>query len=308
MRADFGRNAMDGARGIERGAGAFVPVAAETDGTSLAVVLVAVEKVPDVLGDGAAVNLFGSVGNVPHHVGRVGLGRNESRAREEVPVRGAGDNAFGHLAARGAMACAREPELQLVLDGPEVERIFLALEFDPEFRDFGVFARQNVEFIAGPLAIEIYGGRHVRKSLRVEPADGIGKRMHVIAGHDRKHDGIELEQGGNVRLDELEGTGSAHLAAAGVVMRFRTVEREENAELLALEVIDNGIVEQRRVGIDGKAQAEILESIQSSGSPPKNVMFMKRWFSASVRSKANRMAASMISVDIVRLRASWLTL
>ena len=82
--------------------------------------------------------------------------------------------------------------------------------------------------------------------------------MHVIAGHDREDDGIELEQGGNVRFDELEGTGSAHLAATGVVMRFRTVEREENAELFTLEVIDNGIVEQRPVGIDGKAQAEIL--------------------------------------------------
>ena len=39
VRADFGRNAMDGARGIERGTGAFVPMAAETDGTALAVVL-----------------------------------------------------------------------------------------------------------------------------------------------------------------------------------------------------------------------------------------------------------------------------
>ena len=51
-----------------------------------------------------------------------------------------------------------------------------------------------------------------------------------------------------------------------------------------------------------------MESMQSNGSPPKKVMFKKRWFSERVRSKASLIAVSMMSFDITSLRASWLTL
>ena len=111
MRADLGRNPVNGAGRIERRAGAFVPVAAETDGAALAIFLVAAEEILDVAGDRSTPNRILIVEDFPQNVGCIRLARYKPRAGEKVPVRGTGDNALRHLATRRAVTLPRQAEL-----------------------------------------------------------------------------------------------------------------------------------------------------------------------------------------------------
>ena len=71
MCAYLGGNLVDIARGVERSTGTFVGMAAETDGTALAVFLVAVKEIADVSGDCPAKNFRRIVVNVAHDIGRI---------------------------------------------------------------------------------------------------------------------------------------------------------------------------------------------------------------------------------------------
>ena len=111
VRAYLWRNPVNGARGIERRAGAFVRVATETDGAPFAIFLVTAEEIQDIAGHRSTPNLFGIIKDIPQNVGRIRLACNKPRAGEKVTVRGTGDNAFGHLAAGRAVALPSKPEL-----------------------------------------------------------------------------------------------------------------------------------------------------------------------------------------------------
>ena len=105
--------------------------------------------------------------------------------------------------------------------------------------------------------------------------------MHVLAGHHRKHNRIELGQHRDVRFDELEGAGSAHLLAADVVMRLRAVKRKIDAELFALQVFNDGVVKQGGVRIDRKTQAELGRRRIRSRRPEQDIFaksFMRQFF------------------------------
>lgn len=118
MRADLGRNPVNGAGRIERRAGAFVRMAPEPDGAALAIFLVAAEEILDVAGDRSTPNRILIVEDFPQNVGCIRLAGYKPRAGEKVPVCGTGDNALGHLTARRAVALPRKSKLELVLDGP----------------------------------------------------------------------------------------------------------------------------------------------------------------------------------------------
>ena len=230
---------------------------AEADGTSLAIFLVPVEEVQDIAGDRPAPNRCRIVEHVSQNIGRIRLARNEPRAGEKVPVRGTGNNTLGHLAARLAVALPRKPELQFVLNSPQIEGNILALELEPEFGQFLVFRGQDIEFLARPLAVEIHCSSHVPEPLRLNPADSLRKRMHILASHDGQDDRIQFAKNGNMRLNQLEGTLPAHLLAADIVVRLRAVKRKVYAELFAFQVIDDFRVQERRIGIYRKPQAEL---------------------------------------------------
>ena len=75
-------------------------MAPETQGATYTIVLVAIEEILNIPCDRTVPNLNRIIKDVPHNVGSIFLATDKTRAREEVSIRGASDNAFGHMAAR----------------------------------------------------------------------------------------------------------------------------------------------------------------------------------------------------------------
>lgn len=75
-------------------------MAPKTQGAAFAIFLVAIEKILNIPCDHTIPNLNRIIKDVPHNVGSIFLAADKTRAREKVSVRGAGDYAFGHMAAR----------------------------------------------------------------------------------------------------------------------------------------------------------------------------------------------------------------
>ena len=75
-------------------------MAPETQGATYTIFLVAVEEILNIPCDRTVPNLSRIVKDIPHDVGGVFLAADKTRARKKVSVRGAGDYAFGHMAAR----------------------------------------------------------------------------------------------------------------------------------------------------------------------------------------------------------------
>ena len=71
-----------------------------TQGAAFAINLVAIEEILNIPCNRTAPNLSRIVKDIPHDVGCIFLAADKTRAREEVSIRGAGDYAFGHMAAR----------------------------------------------------------------------------------------------------------------------------------------------------------------------------------------------------------------
>ena len=75
-------------------------MAPETQGATYTIFLVAVEEIQNIPCDRAIPNLSRIVKDIPHDVGGVILAADKTRTRKKGSVRGASDNAFGHMAAR----------------------------------------------------------------------------------------------------------------------------------------------------------------------------------------------------------------
>ena len=75
-------------------------MAPETQGATYTIFLVAVEEIQNIPCYRAIPNLSRIVKDIPHNVGCVFLATDKTRAREKISIRGAGDYAFGHMAAR----------------------------------------------------------------------------------------------------------------------------------------------------------------------------------------------------------------
>ena len=82
MRADLGRNPVNTTRRIERRAGTFVRMAAKTYGATLAVFLVAAEKIQDIAGHRSVPDLRRVVKDIAQNIGSIRLARDKPRAGE----------------------------------------------------------------------------------------------------------------------------------------------------------------------------------------------------------------------------------
>ena len=80
-------------------------MAPETQGATYTIFLVAVEEIQNIPCDRAIPNLSRIVKDFPHGVF---LAADKTRARKKVSVRGASDNAFGHMAARKTVTRSRQ--------------------------------------------------------------------------------------------------------------------------------------------------------------------------------------------------------
>lgn len=83
-------------------------MAPETQGATYTIFLVTVEEIQNIPCDRAVPNLSWIVKDIPHDVGGVFFAADKTRAREKVSVRGASDNAFGHMAARKTVTRSRQ--------------------------------------------------------------------------------------------------------------------------------------------------------------------------------------------------------
>ena len=83
-------------------------MAPKTQGAAFAIFLVAIEEILNIPCDRTVPNLSRIVKDIPHDVGGVFFAADKTRARKKVSVRGASDNAFGHMAARKTVTRSRQ--------------------------------------------------------------------------------------------------------------------------------------------------------------------------------------------------------